>query len=175
MEAYRFYSYEMKPSSHFRGLICDKYGCGSDIIISSDGSTVFHVGLQTVRINFLMSTGVHKLCIKVENLREDGVEWFCLCGKFLDYSIFIGFQKNGWAISSNGSSYHNNVFKKSNTPRFRYLGAEVIMCLNTRTFDFSVDGKWYNVEWDDLPSELYFAASLGKGGKYTIKYRELIS
>ncbi|CAG8629701.1 3007_t:CDS:2, partial [Acaulospora colombiana] len=49
-------------------------------------------------------------------------------------------------------------------------GTEVIMNLNmnSRVCQFSIAGKKYDAEWINLPSKLYFAAALSKGGKYRI-------
>ncbi|CAG8501737.1 3163_t:CDS:1 [Acaulospora morrowiae] len=179
MNAFRSHIREEIHSS-FRGIQYlpkeikwDENGCGSNLVIT-DGYTVSSTrkGYQSVRTNYLMSGGIHELCIKIEEFGGDiGIG---VCSEGLNYMDWAGHQAHGWILISSGGTGHNEFSRRCPdiAQPFNCPGSEVTVHLNMdkKTCAFSINGKRYPPipEWNDLPPRLYFVASLSSRGRLKI-------
>ncbi|CAG8455928.1 4519_t:CDS:2 [Acaulospora colombiana] len=175
LTVYRFHTYEKKHPSPFRGLKShikwDNNSCGPNLEISSDGCTVSRKVnpnvWNTVRTNYLMIEGIHKLRVKIENSNYTMIG---ICEEGINYSDYIGASLYGYCLYSEGFQYIKGSCENINSPRFGNVSSEVIVHLNMddKTCEISVDGKENVVRWTNIPSKLYFAASLYNSGNVTI-------
>ncbi|CAG8718963.1 228_t:CDS:1, partial [Acaulospora morrowiae] len=117
----------------------------------------------------LMSSGTHEFHVLIE--KGCTCAWVGVCDERLDLSTFAGSQQYGWVLGSGGSYYHNNS-GNTDIPNFTRDNVEIIIHLNmdNKTVAFSVNGTRYPpvTSWTNLPSKLYFVASLIYPGKFKI-------
>ncbi|CAG8742778.1 8540_t:CDS:1, partial [Acaulospora morrowiae] len=133
--------------------------------VSASQNTNSHV---SVRTNNLMSSGTHEFHVLIE--KSCSSNWVGVCDEMLDLSTFAGSQY-GWILGSHGSYRHKGL-NISEIPNFARDNVEIIVHLNVdnKTVAFSVDGTRYQpvTSWTNLPSKLYFVASLCFPGKFKI-------
>ncbi|CAG8625656.1 9857_t:CDS:1 [Acaulospora morrowiae] len=179
VDSYRFQICAKSPLSEYYGspqiseIKWDKNGCGPGLNISNDGYTVSasqntnsHVNVRTSN---LMSSGTHEFHVLIE--KSCNLAWVDVCDERLNLSTFAGSQKYGWVLGSDGY-YRHDIFRSVEIPRFEQDNVEIIVRLNmdNKTVAFSVNGTRYSLvkSWTNLPSKLYFVASLKYPGKFKI-------
>ncbi|CAG8759003.1 1604_t:CDS:1, partial [Acaulospora morrowiae] len=100
-----------------------------------------------------------------------GCAWVGICDEGLDFSNFAGYQPHGWVLGSGGYYNHNSQGIKD-IPTFIQDNVKITVHLNmnSKTVAFSVNGERYLPlpPWTNLPSNLYFVASLVYPGKFRI-------
>ncbi|CAG8513532.1 11606_t:CDS:2, partial [Acaulospora morrowiae] len=180
MGSYRFQICEKSPLSEYYGspqisdIKWDKNGCGPGLNISNDGYTVSasqntnsHVNVRT---SDLMSSGTHEFHVLIE--KSCTYAWVGVCDERLDLSTFAGSQQYGWVLGSGGFYTNKGLYGISKIPDFHQDNVEIVVHLNmnNKTVAFSVNGTRYPpiTSWTNLPSKLYFVASLKYPGKFKI-------
>ncbi|CAG8699938.1 18471_t:CDS:1, partial [Acaulospora morrowiae] len=164
-----------KPLSEYYGISqikWDRDGRGPGLNISEDGYTISAplniTKHQNVRTNCLMRNGTHEFHVLIE--KSCGCAWVGICDEGLDFSNFAGFQLHGWVLGSGGFYYHNS--QSTNVPGFIQDNVKITVHLNmdSKTVTFSVNGVRYPPvpSWTNLPSNLYFVASLCYPGRFRI-------
>ncbi|CAG8507696.1 1959_t:CDS:1 [Acaulospora colombiana] len=174
-DSYRHLALKNAPLSPYYGVnifMWDRNSCGKDLEICNDGRTVYTSNVITshrcVKVNYPMSRGVYEFHV----LNEEDSKYSCfgVCSEGLDFSQFIGYQPYGWALGSNGFIYHNNKNVNVNLKFGKNAKIIVHLDMDNKTVAFSVNGARSPpvTSWNNLPSTLYFVASLKSPGKYRI-------
>ncbi|CAG8532647.1 16830_t:CDS:1 [Acaulospora morrowiae] len=180
MDSYRFQVCKENPLSEYYGYFrisdirWDRNGCGLGLNISEYGRTVNApqniTQHQSVRTNYLMSSGAHEFRILIE--KNCAYAFVGICGEGLNFSTFAGYQPYGWVLSSSGDCVHDNDNGIHITPTFQQDNVKIIVHLNMddKTVAFSVNDTRYPpvASWNNLPRNLYFVASLRYPGKFKI-------
>ncbi|CAG8635304.1 6102_t:CDS:1, partial [Acaulospora colombiana] len=170
-DTYRFLARIKASPCPFYGiplLMWDRNGCGAGLEISEDGYTVSasknFASHRSVKIDYPMSSGIHEFHALIE--KDSSYSLFGVCSTELNFSKNPGEQPYGWVLDSSGNAYHNckGVFLASQFGE----NAKIIVHLDmdNKTVAFSVNGTRYPPvsSWTNLPSNLYFVASLKSQG-----------
>ncbi|CAG8662831.1 1919_t:CDS:1, partial [Acaulospora morrowiae] len=178
MDSYRFQACEKSPLSEYYSIPIynikwDINGHGPNINISEDGQTIStteNIAVhQSVRTNCLMSNGTYEFHVLFEKVCLNS--WVGVCSEGLDFSYFAGDQQNGWVLGTSGN-YHHNRTSTRGMSEFGQDNAKIIVHLNMdeKTVAFSVNGTRYPpvASWTNLPSKLYFVASIVTPGEFRI-------
>ncbi|CAG8457908.1 1367_t:CDS:2 [Acaulospora colombiana] len=129
MKAYRFHT-RHRISYSRRDIKWDKNGCWPDISVSLDGRAISSKskGYQSVRTNYLMSSGIHELCILIDKISYD--EGIGLIDGSNGGRMGIGFAETAEAEDAQGVRKEEEVESKFEPEEYEAvmgeLGTEVV-------------------------------------------------
>ncbi|CAG8507674.1 1958_t:CDS:1 [Acaulospora colombiana] len=175
MDSYRSLAFQAAPLSPFYGVplfIWDQKGCGMGLEINDNGRTVSAsenvINYRSVRTSNPMSSGVYEFHVLIKKFSN--YSFIGVCEEEYDFYKHPGEQLYGWVFCSSGKVFHNNQRLISNSKFNENSRIIVHLDMDNKTVSISVDDIRYPpvASWTNLPSKLYFVASLRYPGMFKI-------